>query len=352
MLPDGNMSPAGRAPPGPRLPSTPMDLSPELEIAKVRCAPFHEALGVDPIGSAGAYDAFLMVEVPLPWDRDVSTNEPFRSLLELVGAKALGPDGRRWRPQAVVRARDAEQVRVTAYEQDPTAGAPRGPYRRREWDVPAADLLALCRALVEADAAELAVFDERLADVAAGVVDLYVCTHGRRDACCGHWGAELYGELADAALAGVRVRRTSHTGGHRFAPTALSFPDGYAWAHLDATLVATLLDAAADPTPLLGHCRGSSAVAGGPAQAADREAFARVGRDWLGASRRLTVVGFDRTTMTTTMHVDATTAAGARLELRVEVALDHHVPQTTCGVIAGPEYTVEPVRRVVSVEVA
>jgi hypothetical protein len=40
-----------------------MEVAPELRIPSVRCSPFHGSLGADPIGSAGAYDAFLFVEL-------------------------------------------------------------------------------------------------------------------------------------------------------------------------------------------------------------------------------------------------------------------------------------------------
>ena len=46
---------------------TPPPPDPEL-----RCAPWTKAQGVDPIGSAGRFDALLLVEWPLPWPSDVS----------------------------------------------------------------------------------------------------------------------------------------------------------------------------------------------------------------------------------------------------------------------------------------
>ncbi len=57
-----------------------------------------------------------------------------------------------------------------------------------------------------------------------------VCTHGRRDACCGRLGLPLARRLAE--LAPGRVWRTTHLGGHRFAPTLLSLPDGYCYGRL------------------------------------------------------------------------------------------------------------------------
>lgn len=51
-----------------------------------------------------------------------------------------------------------------------------------------------------------------------------VCTNGRRDRCCALFGLELYYSLR--AVAGDRVWRTTHVGGHRFAANVLTFPDG------------------------------------------------------------------------------------------------------------------------------
>ena len=74
-----------------------------------------------------------------------------------------------------------------------------------------------------------------------------VCTHGVRDTCCGAQGTRLAAALPGLG-AGVRSWRTSHTGGHRFAPTALVLPEGTAWAYLDleVTLVG-IVDRTLDP---------------------------------------------------------------------------------------------------------
>jgi hypothetical protein len=51
-----------------------------------------------------------------------------------------------------------------------------------------------------------------------------VCTNARRDRCCGVFGAALYRPLS--ALLPGQVWQTTHLGGHRFAPTLLTVPDG------------------------------------------------------------------------------------------------------------------------------
>lgn len=57
---------------------------------------------------------------------------------------------------------------------------------------------------------------------------LLVCTNARRDRCCAVLGRPLAAQLAaQASNTSTAVWETSHTGGHRFAPTFVSLPDGY-----------------------------------------------------------------------------------------------------------------------------
>lgn len=68
---------------------------------------------------------------------------------------------------------------------------------------------------------------------------LLVCAHGRRDVCCAVRGRALAAAVAQAEPSGG-VWECTHLGGHRFAPTALVLPTGYAYGRLDA---ATAVDA-------------------------------------------------------------------------------------------------------------
>lgn len=339
---------------------------------RLRCAAFHESTGADPGGTAGHHDAVLCVEVGLPWGRDISEHEPFSTL-----GTGPGPDGRTWRPQGLVPAGDTGgRTRVLAFEQpaDARGGAVAAPYERREWWVEPEAVVDLCRSLVDCDAGGVARFDARRVAVPEDVVDLLVCTHGRRDACCGSGGTAL-AESLDPTTDGARVWRTSHTGGHRFAPTAWSFPDGLAWAHLDEPAAEAVL--AGDVAAAAARCRGASSLAPGPAQVADRVGLQRHGARWAMARRVTEVVSFDRRTLTTTVRVTAdlldpadpaapavaaTAAAdtaettGARgagghppgssarpFGYEVTVVVERHVPQPSCGAVDGPEYTTSPV---------
>ncbi|GHH80667.1 sucrase ferredoxin [Kitasatospora indigofera] len=57
-----------------------------------------------------------------------------------------------------------------------------------------------------------------------------VCTNGRRDRCCALLGRPLAADLAAAGHS--EVWEVTHLGGHRFSPTMLVLPYGYAYGRL------------------------------------------------------------------------------------------------------------------------
>ncbi|MGB6057170.1 MAG: sucrase ferredoxin [Microthrixaceae bacterium] len=344
-----------------------MSVDSSVVFSNLRCAPFHVALDVDPIGSGGCYDAYLCVEIPLPWERDISGNEPFASLCEAPSASIVGSDGRKWRPQGLVpEAGRGDVVQVLAFEQPARASTGRSgsSFERREWLVPPERVSELCAALLKADDEAIGGLGEF--EVAANASDgggtpeqrtseLFICTHGQRDVCCGGSGTSLYTALSQLLGdgdggghpgEGLTLRRVSHTGGHRFAPTALSFPDGYAWSHLDQRMALAVATRAVEPAEVLGHIRGSTLFKGGPSQVADRHGLGEVGWAWADAHRSVELIGFDRRSMATDVLVQGELADGTNRAFEVRVGIERHVPQITCGIIDSPEYKVEPVWRV------
>lgn len=73
---------------------------------------------------------------------------------------------------------------------------------------------------------------------------LLVCTHGKRDVCCAVKGRPLAQKLADSVRGTSHhplVWETSHTKGHRFAPSLLLMPWGYSFGRLNTAAATTLL---------------------------------------------------------------------------------------------------------------
>ena len=245
----------------------------------VRCCAWAREVDLSPIATIGSYSGFLLVETPLPWARDVS---------EIPSLAPLGPiasEGR-YRLQAVVPAAaetPPSGMRIVLYA-DP--GDERGfrQYDRFE-TVAGDDLQSSVQALVESARS-------RSPEFAAPGRDVLVCTHGRRDVCCGSRGTDLAVQLAAGPPMGdVGFWRTSHTGGHRFAPTFIVLPEATAWAFADPELVERVLRRDGAFPSLAPRYRGSAGLPDRRLQALEREVLSRAGWAVMDSWRRGSVDG-------------------------------------------------------------
>ncbi|GGX16172.1 sucrase ferredoxin [Streptomyces malachitofuscus] len=84
-----------------------------------------------------------------------------------------------------------------------------------------------------------------------------VCTNGKRDRCCALLGRPLAAELAASGVEGVW--EVTHLGGHRFSPTVLVLPYGYAYGRAEAHAVKEVLHGAQEGRIVVEGCRGGSA---------------------------------------------------------------------------------------------
>ena len=85
----------------------------------------------------------------------------------------------------------------------------------------------------------------------------FVCTNGKRDRCCALLGRPLAAELAASGVEGVW--EVTHLGGHRFSPTVLVLPYGYAYGRAEAHAVKEILHGVRDGRVVTHGCRGGSA---------------------------------------------------------------------------------------------
>ena len=84
-----------------------------------------------------------------------------------------------------------------------------------------------------------------------------VCTNGKRDRCCALLGRPLAAELAASGVEGTW--EVTHLGGHRFSPTVLVLPYGYAYGRAEAHAVKEILQGVREGRVVTEGCRGSSA---------------------------------------------------------------------------------------------
>jgi hypothetical protein len=230
----------------------------------LRCSAWTRLHEVDPIGTAGCYAGLLLVEWPLPWPRDVAD---IPQLTDVAGAcRRAGI-----RLQAVVGS-GAGQGRVVLYRWQPEAGAFAGVEVEARDDVAAA-----ARALLDDNPpAGSRPVEGR---------DVLVCGHGGRDRCCGSKGTALALTLQRSLGDGIRVWRTSHTGGHRFAPTCIVLPEGTCWGYLDPHSVRQILTRSGPVDAQLARYRGCLGLTSPAVQAVERAALKEAGWALLGWPR-------------------------------------------------------------------
>lgn len=203
------------------------------------CAALSEEAGEPPAGTAPAARRLVAVEHVGAWPRTVA-DHPDPDVAELFG---------RLRRADVVlllirrpgrAGRDCDGAR-TVYVADLAPGASR------------------VRARTVRSTDELAgiAFDPAAGEPVTDPVML-VCAHGRRDVCCAVRGRAL---ASDLTAEGADVWECTHLGGHRFAPTALVLPTGYAYGRLDTGSGLAALKAAGDGNVDPWACRGHAGLA-------------------------------------------------------------------------------------------
>ena len=245
---------------------------------RVRCSAWARQVGLSPVATIGTYQGFLLVETPLPWAKDVNDMPLLAGLAQRARANGL-------RLQALVPSslESAPSGRRVILHWSPPLEDGFGGYARVETGAGASVDDAVDELISAAQAADG--WHPDPVNSAEADVDVLVCTHGQRDVCCGSQGTDLAVRLlADGPPAGVHYRRTSHTGGHRFAPTFLILPHGTAWGFADTDLVERVLHRSVPFSAVASRYRGCAGLTSPQVQALERDVLALV--DWELLDRR------------------------------------------------------------------
>ena len=230
-----------------------------------RCSAASLRRGDPQAGTAPVASRWLLIEHQGPWAKKPTETEPlFGAVGAEVDARAASFGGKVLlvrRPGR--RAPGAEEHHWFAVD------TVRRTWVRGTWRT-ATDLLEAARAL----GAALSASHEDAEPM------VLVCTPGIRDACCAVRGRPIVNTLARAFP--DQVWETTHLGGHRFAGTLLTLPDGACFGRLDPASAAEVVGAhwqgRSDPKHLRGTTRWDPAVqaalvaaldAHGPASADD-----------------------------------------------------------------------------------
>ena len=247
------------------------------------CTLQSRAVGEPMAGTAPIARGWIVLEHAGPWGRyavdESDLPEPVRA--HLAGAKDRGI--------TVLLARRPER---RASRPEPGGGL-------RAWVARCGSGGARLRTGLLADSREVLAWDlDAIAEGSLPALDradpdplVLVCTNGRRDVCCAVHGRALLAGLAERASTEQwgRVWECSHVGGHRFAPTLVTLPDGMVHGRVSIEAGLDLLDRLADGRIAPDLLRGRSCLPS-PLQAAEIAVRAVEGIDTVADLDTLAVI--------------------------------------------------------------
>ena len=245
-------------------------------MAKFFCAEASRQAEEDIIGSGTPYATYVLVECPTPWVFEAldspAVSQNLRALIqELRQAKVsirfllIAPQQRKTTPQ----------TKLLIYQQERQTFV--SGYTRSEWDVEGIEQVA--------DIVKGYLTGERTGEVnyASHIQDILICTHGMHDQCCAKYGLPFFRQaiatVSTLNLDRIRVWKTSHFGGHRFAPTAIALPDGRYYGVLNEASFRAILTRTGDIQTLRPVYRGWG-ILPTTLQVLERELMLRYGWDW------------------------------------------------------------------------
>ncbi len=306
-----------------------MTQSTEKELNGMYCALVAKENREDPIGTAATHERYLFVEVPLPWGAKAEESKHFPAgLTELL--KQLADHGVKCRLQPFTSddaASPPGRRRIMYYERPARSFAY---YEKIEYSIPDEQLLALVEAiLLKHELVSFAPYKEATEDIR----DIFVCTHGSRDRCCGKFAYPIYQTIKAKYAAKdenkLRVWRASHIGGHRHAPTMIDMPEGRYWAQVTAEILDTLILRQGDVATLSKHYRGWGGVHK-LAQAAERALFIQEGWKWITYDKEATLLQEDDAAAT--VQIDYRSQDGAiSATYEAEITTTKTVKTGGCG---------------------
>ena len=250
------------------------------------CSLVSKANGEDPIGTAGTYDHWLIMEIPQPWPQKIfQLNSTIISLVGLF-QEVVSQHGVKLKPILIAPDHEYSNLGFTRvfYYYRPATLFSR--FEKQEFIVPENKVVALVTAIFKQlmqqpnDLPEFTQFQQQTSHIR----ELMVCTHTQVDLACGRFGTPLYRQLrkeyAPADNGKLRVWQTTHFGGHQFAPTLIDLPQGCLWGHLSPDVLDLLVYRNSSVSGLREHYRGWTGL-NKFEQIAEREIWMQFGWDWL-----------------------------------------------------------------------
>lgn len=250
------------------------------------CSLVSKANKEDPIGTAGNYDHWLIMEIPKPWSQEIFQENPIIKSLMGLFQELVSQHGIKLKPILIAPDREYSYpgfTRVFYYYRPAKLFSQ---FEKQEFVIPqtlAAGLVtAIFKQLMQEpnDLSEFQQYQQQTNHIR----ELMVCTHTQVDLACGRFGTPIYRKLrfeyAPISNGKLRVWQTTHFGGHQFAPTLIDLPQGCLWGHLSRDVLDLLVYRNGSVSGLREYYRGWTGLSEFE-QIAEREIWMQSGWSWL-----------------------------------------------------------------------
>ncbi|NJM17510.1 MAG: sucrase ferredoxin [Richelia sp. RM2_1_2] len=239
------------------------------------CSDNSREVGEDIIGTATNNQTYVLVECPPPWNSDAFSSkwvpDNLRLLMEEAKTAKLPI---KFQLIANDLSHKANSTTLLIYHQEKGEG--KG-YLKREFKLEN----------IEQAAATIKKWlwrkNLKYEIDATTTRDILVCTHGSHDKCCARYGNPFYFHakniISSLGLDNVRIWKSSHFGGHRFAPTMIDLPQGRYYGNLDPESFKSILTHTGDIECFKDIYRGWG-ILPKSIQIVERELILRYGWDW------------------------------------------------------------------------
>jgi hypothetical protein len=269
---------------------------------KFFCADHSRNLGESPIGTAPPVKTYVLIECPSPWTAQASHSPAMPSRLgQVMGRISQQHPSVRFLLvsramtqllgcRAVIVYRQKGEIFCDGYDR---------------FELPVQGLEQAAEAIAQFFEAPV-----RQTPTPTSLQDVLICIHGSRDQCCARYGKPLFaaaqkyfqgeysqGEYSQGkycpADSQVQIWGSSHIGGHRFAPTAITFPDGRYYARLTLEGLQSILLRQAGA--LLRPMYRGWGILPAPLQGVEQHLLEQMGDRWFQVAIRYEVLTSDAT---------------------------------------------------------
>ncbi|MDZ8184122.1 MAG: sucrase ferredoxin [Nostoc sp. ChiSLP02] len=250
------------------------------------CSLVSKANEEDPIGTADTWEYWLIMEVPQPWSPEIFAENPITKPLMGLFQELIFQHGIKLKPMLIAPDREYSHPSLTRIFYYYRPAKLFAEFQKQEFVVPVNKAAALVTAIFQKlmqqpnDLSEFQQYQQQTSHIR----ELMVCTHAQVDLACGRFGTPIYWQLrkvyAPASKGKLRVWRTTHFGGHQFAPTLVDLPEGRLWGHLEVDVLDLLVKRNSSVSGLRQYYRGWTGLDKFE-QIAEREIWMQSGWNWL-----------------------------------------------------------------------